>query len=119
MKQFKARATRDRTGRHSTAIISGAFTPAKKLAARSDFGGSRERKCKVNELLRARGLADKEPKPRMHPVRSLLQPICSQRMPPKIDSLLTQPDTLCEGERKCEIKGQRMRGTRGLHLPRI
>lgn len=50
--------------------------------------------------------------------KSLLHPICSQRIPPKIDSLLTQPDTLCEGEKEGEIKGQRM-GDRGLHLPII
>lgn len=36
----------------------------------------------------------------------------------KIDSLLTQPDSLCKGERKWRIKGQRI-GNRGLRLPRI
>lgn len=36
----------------------------------------------------------------------------------KIDSLLTQPDSLCKGERKWWIKGQRI-GNRGLRLPRI
>lgn len=36
----------------------------------------------------------------------------------KIDSLLTQPDSLCKEERKWQIKGQRMRN-RGLRLPRI
>lgn len=41
----------------------------------------------------------------------------SKNPPRKIDSLLTQPDTLCEGERKWEIKERRIEN-RGLHLPK-
>lgn len=52
----------------------------------------------------------RQTKSESHASQSLLHPICSQRIPPKIDSLLTQPDTLCEGERKWEIKGWRMGG---------
>lgn len=60
----------------------------------------------------------RQTKSKRHGLESLLHPICSQRIPPKIDSLLTQPDTLCERERKWEIKEQRMED-KGHHLPKV
>lgn len=51
----------------------------------------------------------RQTKSKSHATQSLLHPICSQRIPPKIDSLLTRPDTLCEGERKLQIRDREWR----------
>lgn len=59
----------------------------------------RERSDKLMNYWKHRGQWTKS---ESYASQSLLQPICSQTTPPpsKIDSLLTQPDSLCEGERK-------------------